>query len=335
MKIIRTAALRDSLSRVVRQTVLDKEGNIMNIQICKNVKEDAALRHSFNALAGETFGLDFEPWYQYGYWGERYIPYCAVHEGQVVANVSVNLMDFSAEGSPHRFLQLGTVMTKPAFRRQGLCRRLMEEIEKDWTGYAQGTYLFANNTVLDFYPRFGFTRMGETKYTRSLSVCRQEDISAPKERPSSPALSSPSGSDAARKVNMDTKEGRDALWCAVRDSADNGSFAMRNNPGLVLFYATSFMKDQVYYRPEANAYVIAEVVEDTLCLDGIFSPAPLDPLTAALALGSSCSRLELGFAPSDPEGYETSPLWEDDDALFVNGEILLPSAARFPILSHA
>ena len=43
----------------------------MNIQICKNVKEDAALRHSFNALAGETFGLDFEPWYQYGYWGER------------------------------------------------------------------------------------------------------------------------------------------------------------------------------------------------------------------------------------------------------------------------
>ena len=128
-----------------------------DITIVKNIRDDAALRSSFNRLAEKTFDLNFENWYQNGYWKENYIPYAAVREGQVIANVSVNPMTFSENGILHHYIQLGTVMTDSAFRGQGLCRLLMEAVEKDWADRAEAIYLFANDTVLDFYPRFGFS----------------------------------------------------------------------------------------------------------------------------------------------------------------------------------
>ena len=90
-----------------------------DITIVKNIRDDAALRSSFNRLAEKTFDLNFENWYQNGYWKENYIPYAAVREGQVIANVSVNPMTFSENGILHHYIQLGTVMTDSAFRGQG------------------------------------------------------------------------------------------------------------------------------------------------------------------------------------------------------------------------
>ena len=37
-----------------------------------------------------------------------------------------------------------------------------EEVLRDWTNQCDGMFLFANETVLDFYPKFGFRR--ETQY---------------------------------------------------------------------------------------------------------------------------------------------------------------------------
>lgn len=82
-------------------------------------------RHAFNQLAMETFGLDFEPWYRGGWWGDRYRP-CTLFDGErAAANVSVNFMEFSLEDRKRRYLQLGTVMTAPAYRGRGLARWLM------------------------------------------------------------------------------------------------------------------------------------------------------------------------------------------------------------------
>lgn len=60
------------------------------IDIIKNYRDNAKLRRSFNALAGKTFGLNFEDWYQNGFWGDDYNPYSVVLNVEVVANVSVN-----------------------------------------------------------------------------------------------------------------------------------------------------------------------------------------------------------------------------------------------------
>ena len=150
-----------------------------DITIVKNIRDDAALRSSFNRLAEKTFDLNFENWYQNGYWKENYIPYAAVREGQVIANVSINPMTFSENGILHHYIQVGTVMTDSAFRGQGLCRLLMEAVEKDWADRAEAIYLFANDTVLDFYPRFGFQRVQESRFFAPLSACTPDRPAVP------------------------------------------------------------------------------------------------------------------------------------------------------------
>lgn len=100
-------------------------------EIIKNYKDNNKLRHSFNELAKTTFGLDFEDWYQNGYWRENYIPYSIVQNENIIANVSVNLTNMLWDGIQKHIIQLGTIMTENAFRNQGFIRRIMEEIEND------------------------------------------------------------------------------------------------------------------------------------------------------------------------------------------------------------
>lgn len=137
-------------------------------RIVKGYRADDALRRSFDALAQRTFGLTFEDWYQNGFWGDDYVPYSVVVDGAVAANVSVNRTDFVLDGEKKRFIQLGTVMADERYRGRGMIRRLMAEVERDCAGKADGVYLFANDTVLDFYPKFGFRRAAEVRYARAL-----------------------------------------------------------------------------------------------------------------------------------------------------------------------
>ena len=115
----------------------------MKWTIEKDYRDNDRLRHSFNELAKETFGLDFEDWYRNGFWGDDYNPYSVVADGKVIANVSVNQTDMrlsgagaaaSQDGNIRHFLQLGTVMTDKAYRNQGFIRKIMERIGEDYGG---------------------------------------------------------------------------------------------------------------------------------------------------------------------------------------------------------
>ena len=52
-------------------------------EVIKNYRENNPIRQSFNELAEKTFGLNFEDWYQNGFWGENYNPYSIVQEGKL------------------------------------------------------------------------------------------------------------------------------------------------------------------------------------------------------------------------------------------------------------
>lgn len=135
------------------------------MELDKHIRDNAARRESFMALAERVFGLSFREWYAGGWWSERYRPYVLAHGDRVLACIAVNVMDTAWRGKDRRYIQLGTVMTDPACRGQGLSRRLMEAVLADWEDACDGIYLFANETVLEFYPRFGFERAAEYEWT--------------------------------------------------------------------------------------------------------------------------------------------------------------------------
>ena len=88
-------------------------------QFSTSIREEG-LCQSFNQLTQLTYGFDFTGWQAAGLWTHRYQPHCLLYGGQVVANVSVNRMRFLWGDKSLSMIQLGTVMTHPDFRGQGL-----------------------------------------------------------------------------------------------------------------------------------------------------------------------------------------------------------------------
>ena len=285
-------------------------------QIVKGYRADDALRRSFDALAQRTFGLTFEDWYQNGFWGDDYVPYSVVVDGEVAANVSVNRTDFVLDGEKKRFIQLGTVMTDEQCRGRGMIRRLMAEVERDCAGKADGVYLFANDTVLDFYPKFGFRRAAEIRYARALEPC---------------------GAASAVRVPMRDRDSWDRLTAVIRSSAPCGRFSLCGNTGLPLFYVSKFMQDCVY-RVAPETYAVAELEDGVLRLYAVYAEKQPAPEAVARAFGGAVRRVQLGFTPLDTTGWEAETVREDDTTLFVRGAGFRDFERRglmFPVLAHA
>lgn len=283
----------------------------------KKYADTAFYRAGFNELAQRTFGLDFEDWYQNGFWGENYIPYSILAGDRVVANVSVNITDFDCEGELRHYIQLGTVMTDENYRRQGLIRRLMKEIEKDFGNRADGFYLFANDSVLDFYPKFGYIQAEEYQYFKEVKQ---------------------TGACRAKPVPMKEKREWAGFTKIMQQSVVNSRFKMQGNTDLIMFYITNFMQENVFYIEHADAYVAAQLEEGELILSEIFAGKRVDVHKIIEAFGGSVKRAILHFTPLETEGFQIKRLREDDTTLFVKGKNIQDISQKrlmFPALSHA
>lgn len=287
-----------------------------SIQVIKNYRTNDELRHSFNELAKKTFWIDFEDWYQNGYWTDRYNPYSIVLDGKVVANVSVNRTDFEINGVVKHYIQLGTVMTDEQYRNRGLIRRIMEEIDKDYAGEADGIYLFANNEVLSFYPKFGFRTAKQFEYVKEV----QNEKAA-----------------TFTQIPMGDKEAWDMLEQKIKTGYGQSAFEMMDNSQLNMFYVSKYMQENVYYSEELDAYVVAEIEEDTLTINMVISDKEQDLNVVAEGFGPEIHHVILGFTPKNGQGFEKREMNQDNSTLHVKGDWKDFEEAEwmFPLLAHA
>ncbi|MBP2966648.1 GNAT family N-acetyltransferase, partial [Acinetobacter baumannii] len=130
-------------------------------KMIKDIRDEVILRQSFTQLAEKTFGINFEDWYQAGYWEDNYKTYSIVINSEVVANVSVTVSELIIGQKVYKTAQLGTVMTAEKFRGKGLSKKLIEYIIEEYQDEVDFIYLYANEQVLSFYPKFGFKRVDE------------------------------------------------------------------------------------------------------------------------------------------------------------------------------
>jgi predicted N-acetyltransferase YhbS len=285
----------------------------------KDYKDNEIYRKGYNALAQKTYGFDFEAWYKSGYWGSTYKQYSLMDGENLVANVSVSIIDYLVLNERKRCIQLGAVMTDIDYRKQGLSKFLIEKVIEEWKDKCGMIYLFANDGVLNFYPKFGFTAAAE--YQHSKEITYNNEVSA------------------AEKLDMSLESNRELLVEKIKHSIPVSRLAMLRNVGLIMFYCTSFMSDNVYYLREQDMLVIAEISGDTLYLQDIISEAEVDLDTAISCLANrDIKRVILGFTPKAAEDYCEELLKEEDTTLFIlKGKEVLFQAnrLRFPALSHA
>lgn len=293
---------------------MDKE---KMMEIVTQYKENEAMRNSFFELAKQVHGLDFSGWYQNGYWGDSYSPYSIWMDNAIVANVSVNEMAFRTEQGIKHYIQLGTVMTKPEYRNRGLIRTLMERIEEDYAGKTEDYYLFANDTVLEFYPKFGYKKVVEWQPVKKVVNTSKAVV---------------------KKVAMETKEDWDNFAKIIEGSILNSEAQMVNNIGLYMFYLSQFMKNDVYSIEAEHAYVVAELENGILNLIDVFAKKQVDLAKIIEAFGTEVTEVKLHFIPLDMNGFTLIPIQEEDLTTFVKGDGFAgfeASKTMFPELSHA
>lgn len=282
------------------------------------VRNNFFIRQSFNEQAKKIFGIDFEGWYQNCFWGEDYIPYVLMDGDTVVSNISVNIVHTNCRNEERLFIQLGTIMTDERYRNQGLSRWLMEKILEEWKEKCDAFYLYANDRVLDFYPKFGFVK--EREYQASEMVTPMEA--------------------EIRKLDMTSGEDRKLLHAKYALSNPFSDLTMENNNGLLMFYCSQFMKENVYYIPQYDLAVVAEYDADKLICYDVFGNINVTLQEILAVMAREDTRVSIiGFTPKDKDAFTFKEVNVEDSTLFwwSEKENIFSNDARimFPLLSHA
>ena len=285
----------------------------MSYTLVKNAMKDDRTRLGYDRLAEKTFGLSFSGWYESGHFDGSHIPYTIFDGDKAVANISVNLMDVCFGGQIKIYIQLGTVMTDPDYRGQGLQKILFDEIVKDFEGKYDCMLLFANKKVLEFYPKLGFEK--ERYYDFSATI--------------------PAADFEIRKLDMANAEDV-AFFRKLYDMGNPYSaLEVKNGFALEMFYCGGPYADNVFYIPQYNVAVVAEEDGNSIiCLDILG-----EKITGIKEIMSAFGKekLIMGFTPADCGGFAVKENTDDDTTLFIlkgNENIFSKNQLLFPMIAH-
>ncbi|MGX1265644.1 GNAT superfamily N-acetyltransferase [Rossellomorea marisflavi] len=288
------------------------------MRFSKGYKNDQQLRDSFNQLAEDTFGIHFGQWYARGYWTEKYVPFSYIEDDRVIANVSVNLIDFTMAGEEKKAIQIGTVMTHPNYRNRGLSTDLLKIVLAEYRDQVDFVYLFANQNVLEFYPKFGFQAQQETLFTM---------------------VPGTAGEVSMRKLDMEQEADRNLAYGIARDRLPVSTrFGTRNTGELFMFYALYAFPEDLYYLEEEDAVVMFQRDGDRLDLFDVVCRENVDvrKIAEKLADGET-KQIVFHFTPEDTEGMQAG-VFHGDEVLFVlpmKSGAGIPDGVKHPLTSQA
>ncbi|GMV28126.1 MAG: hypothetical protein AMXMBFR59_02510 [Rhodanobacteraceae bacterium] len=289
----------------------------MPLEIRRIHSADRDAHEHFHAFVPLTFRrVDFRRWDERGGWNDDFTAWLLEEDGEVVASVGVTRMRLIVGGEARDGYQLGAVATHPGRRGRGHSRVLLEGVLAHIDADASPVLLFANESVLAFYPRFGFRAVAQQRFDAQTTVL-----------PAAVTASACEVADAAARQRL-------AALCRAA-AANDSVFSARDYFSTLLWHLT-YRPIQAYWLDDGHAIAAVERRDDVLVLHDIVARRPFD-LAAALPslIDAPVSRIEFGFAPwrwwpnATPAGrYAGSPL-------FVRGiGHALAEPLRFPDLAQ-
>lgn len=292
---------------------------INKVELIKDYRDNEKLRASFNILATDTFGIDFEPWYKKGFWNDSYVCYSFTLEDRIIANASINRMKLRWDGKYYNALQIGTVMTAPEYQKQGLAYKLLETIVKEWENKVDFIYLFGNDNALNLYKQFDMEEYNEHRFFSVL----------------------PERKENGKIRKLDLSEEKDLklmVEMANNRITQSEAIGIEDDSHLIMFYCHQWFADKLYYVEEKNAILVMEEQDDTLQLYDVISKEvqEMEELLTLISTEKSV-KVEFHFKPKVCK----LPLEEvlrvvDDQTLLIRHNGIKPKETfRFSIFSHA
>jgi GNAT superfamily N-acetyltransferase len=276
----------------------------MNPKLISDYAENEELRVGFNRLTELVFGFSLEEWYQREYWSKNYIPYSYLVDGHIIANVSIYKMKFVLDGQIRNAIQFSTVMTHPDYTGQGLSRKLMEHVLEKYNNECDMFFLFANDTVLDYYQKFGFEQVDEYQFELDVKEIK------PKE-------------NNLAKLDMSKDEDLKHIYDAGKNRiAVSDRFGVVDAAGLLIFHCMYLHREDVYYSKEEDAIVIYKKKDNEIHLYDIVSKYEVDiKKLLGMIVDDDVEKIIFHFTPDKYDlPFETIPVAKDE-RIFVKQNI--------------
>ena len=278
-----------------------------NYKIHENYRDDQFLRNEFFNLIEKIFpSADFKEWYLKGFWEDNYIPYSILKDNKIVSSVCISEMEIFVKGGLLKGIQFSAVGTLPEYRKQGLSKILMEHVLDKYKASTDIFFLFANDGVLDFYPKFGFKKYDEVVFKSQSNI--------------------PEPNFSARQLNIENETDLELvknllkkrlpitrLFCAV----DFGFITM--------WHIFNFYSKSLLYLDLENVIFIVTEEDDQLHLWDVIYDKPFDfyPVISKVIKSNSLKSINYYFSPDQLnfEFDETVPYI--DSPLFIMGDFKL------------
>jgi len=280
----------------------------MNITISN--QNNTIYEAMFDDLIQEVFGFSFAPWFERKLWDNNYESHSIIKGGKMLSNVCVFKSELLINGEKMPAIQLGAVATCKDARGKGLSRHLIQHVLSLYPDTL--AYLFANPSVINFYPQFGF---------RQAQTCK-------------PEISVVINSDhtTAIKCGLDDVILQKAIY---NRSIYSNLVDCTNSQSIQMFHLLMLYSNDIYYLPNCKAVVIAAQKGNRLFVADVIAGQLLtfDDLAAELPF-TGIHAVEFGFCP---DWLGVSPTWKPadmkTDPFFIKGEWKLPEKFCFPLTS--
>lgn len=275
-------------------------------------------RLSFNKLAMNTFRLDFEDWYQNNLFYDTYLCYSYINNDEIIANVSINKFSLIIEGQNKSAIQLGTVMTDKNYRKQGLSAALINHIIEKYENEYDIIYLFANSSVSEFYPKFGFKKVIESAYELEADKLQKKET-------------------FIKKLDKDNQEDYKIIERLTANRQPiSQKLGVYNDIWPLLVHCLYQYKDDLYYLEDEDTIVIAKREGERLHIYDVvrLKTVDLDEVIEKIAIPDD-KIIELHFVPELCKYKAHRSLKpRPDDILFVRSKNTLPEEILFPMTSQ-
>lgn len=286
----------------------------------KDYKHNDTFRKSYSELSHLTFGIEFEEYYQKGFWSDRYVPFSYIYQDKVIANVSVNLLDFVIQGQKRKALQIGTVMTHPDFQKRGLSTNLMNSVLAEYSDAYDFMYLFANKDVLDFYPKFGFKTFQEHIFFMNFAGNKKQNTTL-------------------RKLDIKNLRDRKFIYEFVSTRIPVSSvFSTMNTEGIFMFYSLNVFSQDIYYLANEDVIIVFRKGKEEIHLYDIVSKKEIEieHILSNIA-DPSIKKIIFYFTPPYKNLQIENQTFIGSEVLFVKAfkNNKFPLYIKHPIMSQA
>jgi len=272
-----------------------------------NYKEYEAL---FDDLIKEVFGFSFKPWFEQELWDNRYESYSIIQDNKMLSNLCIYKTEMSSQGQRFQAIQLGAVCTRKSEQSKGLSRLLMEHVLNIYKNTP--AFLFANESVIDFYPRFGFRQV----------QTHRPVIKATKNNKRTTAV----------KLEADDLAVKNAIYSRTGHSK---ILDCLDTDPIQVFHMLMSYPDDIYYLPTHDAIIVAQKKDKNLFIADVITNKPIkfEKIKQELPF-KDIETIEFGFCP---DRLEITPTWEPidmkEEMLFIKGDWNLPKTFRIPATS--